>query len=136
MTDWLYFIWSMEFGTFQNSKSSDEPILEAVGLPQSVNPWSWFRNERKDFWFWRFFTIICRKYLFSQFLWYSSFSRFEILKTTFWYFKILPLFWNARFCFKVRKLTFRKNQKKNYTFYWKISHAGETEQSEDLNFKT
>ena len=36
--------------------------------------------------------IICRKYLFSHFLWFSSFSRFEILKTTFWYFKILPLF--------------------------------------------
>ena len=29
-----------------------------------------------------------------------------------------------------------KIRKKNYTFYWKISHAGETEQSEDLNFKT
>ena len=59
--------------------------------------------------------IICRKYLFSQFLWFSSFSRFEILKTTFWYFKILPLFWNIRFCFKVRKLTFRKN----LPFCWK-----------------
>ena len=42
---------------------------------------------------------------------------------TFWYFNILPLFSNSRFCFKIRKMTFRKNQKKLYLLLKKLEFS-------------
>ena len=61
-----------------------------------------FRNAKKSAHILRWWIHhLSKVFIQPIFMVFSSFSRFEILKTTFWYFNMVPPFRNSRYCFKV-----------------------------------